>query len=167
MRFYTKSECEEWLTGLGRQMPDITPGVRGARVLFPAGPHRFFYFAHWIAESISYRMPVLHWITEWGIWDSAENGHLYCRLRQSYSDHRLLWEAPGHLFLGYESEDLASFLQLSMLNGWGGYLLAQADYANVFFSHDEYFDFFSQNLDLDEYLTELKTESQALSRGPK
>jgi hypothetical protein len=57
---------------------------------------------------------------------------------------RLLHEAPGHLFLGHESEDLASFLQVAMLNGWGGYILTQADYVNVFFSHDEYIDFFAK-----------------------
>ena len=158
MRFYTEAECEEWLKGKNRLKPDGISGVQTVNVRFPSRPHRFFYYSHWIAESISYQMPVLLWITEWGIWDSTENGHLYYRLRQSYGDQRLLWEAPGHLFLGYESEDLASFLQLSMLNGWGGYVLAQANYVNVFFSHDEYFDFFAENVDLTEFLKDLKTE---------
>ena len=45
----------------------------------------------------------------------------------------------------HEVEDLASFLQLSMLNGWGGYVLTEADYVNTFFSHDEFIDFFAQN----------------------
>ncbi len=48
------------------------------------------------------------------------------------------------MFLGHESEDLASFLQIAMLNGWGGYILTQADYVNAFFSHDEYIDFFAK-----------------------
>ena len=157
MRFYTQSECEDWLTGKQRQMPDAVPGVHFDRILFPSKPYACFHFANWIARSVSFRTPVLLWITEWGIWESSENGHLYYRLRQSYGDHRLLWEAPGHLFLGYETEDLASFLQLSMLNGWGGYLLAQANYVNVFFSHDEYFDFFAENINLDEFLKDLKT----------
>ena len=30
-----------------------------------------------------------------------------------------------------------------MLNGWGGYVLTQANYVNAFFSHDEYIDFFA------------------------
>ena len=30
-----------------------------------------------------------------------------------------------------------------MLNGWGGYILSQADYVNAFFSHDEYINFFA------------------------
>ena len=95
------------------------------------------------------------WVTEWGIWGSSENWHLYYKLRQSYGDLRLLHEAPGHLFLGHEPEDLASFLQLAMLNGWGGYILTEADYVNAFFSHDEYIDFYSV---LDENLAGVRKE---------
>jgi hypothetical protein len=102
-----------------------------------------------------YRNPALVWITEWGIWGSSENWHLYYKLRQSYGDLRLVHEAPGHLFLGHESEDLASFLQIAMLNGWGGYILTQADYVNAFFSHDEYIDFYAA---LDENLIGIRGE---------
>jgi hypothetical protein len=42
-----------------------------------------------------------------------------------------------------------------MLNGWGGYILTQADYVNAFFSHDEYFDFFAK---LDDKLLEIRKE---------
>jgi hypothetical protein len=84
-------------------------------------------------------------MTEWGIWSSGENWHLYYKLRQSYGDQRLLHEAPGHLFLEYEAEELTSFLQISMLNGWGGYILTGANYVNAFFTHDEDIDFFAEN----------------------
>lgn len=103
-----------------------------------------FFLAPSVATSLAFREPVLVWITEWDIW-SSENWHLYYRLRQSYSDHRLLHEAPGHLFLQHETEDLASFLQIAMLNGWGGYVLTHADYVNAFFSHDEFIDFFAEH----------------------
>ena len=35
------------------------------------------YLAHWIASSLMYRDPALVWITEWGIWRSSHNWHLY------------------------------------------------------------------------------------------
>jgi hypothetical protein len=92
-----------------------------------------------------YRMPALLWVTEWGVWPSSENWHLYYKLRQSYGDHRFLHEAPGHLFLDFEAEDFASVLQVAMMNGWGGYVLNQADYVNAFFSHDEYIDFYAKH----------------------
>ena len=143
LRLYTQAECETWLTGRQRQKPDVTPGAHVERFAYPSTPGRIRYLAHWTAASITFRMPALLWITEWGIWPSSENWHLYYRLRQSYGDRRLLDEAPGHLFLEHEVEDLATFLQVAMLNGWGGYLLTQADYVNAFFGHDEYIDFYA------------------------
>jgi len=75
--------------------------------------------------------PALLWLTEWGIWSGSENWH--------------------------EAEDLASFLQVAMLNGWGGYVLTEADYVNAFFSfsHDEFIDFFAGH---DENLGEVRKE---------
>ena len=143
MRFYTANECEEWLRGRERMKPDAILEISAEQISYPTTPHRIHYFAHWIASNLPYRMETLLWITEWGIWGNSENLHLYYKLRQSYGDLRLLHEAPGHLFLSHETEDLTSFLQLSMLNGWGGYVLTVADYVNVFFSHDEYLRFFA------------------------
>jgi len=144
MRFYTADECEKWLEDRGRSKPSASPNCPVERLPYPKEPHRIYWIAHWISQSLTYRQPVLVWITEWGIWTSTENWHLYYRLRQSYEDRRLLHEAPGHLFLEHESEDLASFVQVAILNGWGGYILTQVDYVNAFFSHDEYIDFFDR-----------------------
>jgi transglutaminase-like putative cysteine protease len=144
MRFYTEQECKTWLSDRKREKPDKLKDIHVEHVDYPPEPHRIFYIAHWIATHLTYRRPVLLWITEWGIWPSSENWHLYYKLRQSYGDLRLLHESPGHLFLEHEAEDLASFLQIAMLNGWGGYVLTQADYVNAFFSHDEYIDFFAK-----------------------
>ncbi len=155
MRFYTKEECEEWLRKRERTRPDVVPGAQVERIGYPTQPHCIFVVAHRIASALTYRMPTLLWITEWSIWPSSENWHLYYKVRHSYGDLRLLHEAPGHLFLGHESEDLASFLQIAMLNGWGGYVLTDADYVNVFFSHDEYIDFFAK---LDENLVAVRKE---------
>jgi hypothetical protein len=143
LRFYTEEECERWLNGLQRSKPRAETGINTQRIGYPPHPHRIFWFAQWMASSITYRLPTLLWFTEWGIWSSNENLHLYYKLRQAYGDNRLLDEAPGHLFLAHESEDLASFLQIGMLNGWDGYVLTQAGYVDAFFSHDEFIDFFA------------------------
>jgi hypothetical protein len=143
VRFYTADECEAWLAGRQRQKPDAQPGLLQYEFRYPGEAHRFYYVARWVASNLTYRDPALLWITGWGIWPSTENWHLYYRLRQSCADHRLLEEAPGHLFLGHESEDLASFLQLAMLNGWDGYLLGHADYVSLQFDHHEYIEFYS------------------------
>ena len=113
------------------------------RVEYPREPYRIYSLADWIARETTYCRPALLWITEWGIWASSENLHLYYTLRQAAGDHQLLEEAPGHLFLNHELPELASFIQVAMLNGWGGYILTDMNYINAFFSHDEYVDFFA------------------------
>jgi hypothetical protein len=145
LRFYTKQECEMWLSDRQRQRPDLMLGVAVERIQYPPEHYRVFFVAHWIATELTHRRPALLFLTEWGIWPSSENWHLYYKLRQTYGDSRSLHDAPGHLFLEHEAEDLASFLQLSILNGWGGYVLTEAGYVNAFFSHDEYIDFFAEN----------------------
>jgi hypothetical protein len=145
VRFYTKTECETWLSDRQRIKPNLVPDVCTERIEYPKKFHRIFFVAHWMATQLRYRQSALLFLTEWDIWAGSENWHLYYKLRQSYGDNRLLDDAPGHLFLPHEAEDLASFLQLSMLNGWGGYVLTEANYVNAFFSHDEFIDFFAQN----------------------
>ena len=147
MRFLTNQECEQWLHGRERRKPNEVPGARSVRISYPPEPYRIRFFAHWTATTLTRQEGALLWITEWGIWPSSENWHLYDRLRHTYGDLCQLHEAPGHLFMDYEAEDLASFLQIAMLNGWGGYLLTTRNDVNAFFSHDEYIDFFAARED--------------------
>jgi hypothetical protein len=143
MRFYTRTESDEWLRDRERQLPDKATSFVYT-VSYPKEAYRYHYFAHWIATALTYREPALLLVTEWGIWDN-ENWHLYYKLRQSYGDQRFLHEAPGHLFLNYETEELATFLQLAMLNGWGGYVLTAQNCVNLFFSHDEWIDYYADH----------------------
>jgi hypothetical protein len=143
LRFWTADECERWLVALARSRPARS---REAAVPFPTTASRTIYSAGWIAAAVAYRRPVLLWVTESHIWDS--NWHLYYRFRQSYHDFRLMDEAPGHYFLGHESEDLGSFVQLVMQNGWDAYLLTEMDYVNLFFSHDGFTDVLSGGPDV-------------------
>jgi hypothetical protein len=143
MRFYTEEQCKGWLAKHGREKPRESPGLHKLHVHYHAQPQKLFFLADWVSSALPCREPTLVWITEWGIWSA--NWHLYYKLRQSYGDYQLLEEAPGHLFLDYESKDLASFLQVAMLNGWDGYILTTLDHVNAFFSHDEYIDFFSED----------------------
>jgi hypothetical protein len=145
MRFYTEKECEAWLTGRGRKKPDHAGELSTVRIPYPPEPHRIFYYARWMAETLTFRQPALLWITEWDIWSGTENWHVYTKLREGYQDTRLLQESPGHYFLDHEMAELATFLQIAMLNGWGGFLLTAADYVSAFFSHDEFIDFFANH----------------------
>jgi hypothetical protein len=148
MRFYTIAECEQWLRSRSRDKPGSYKSRPELRLAIPSTPARVCYWARRIASLVAHRQQCLLWITEWGVWPSSENIHLYSRLRQSYQDTKQLQESPGHLFEDNETEDLTSFLHLSILNGWGGYLLANANEVNAFFSHDGFIEFFSEDRSL-------------------
>lgn len=136
MIFYTQDEANNWVEGCNLQLPD--KGNLEHLIRYPKAGDRYYGFAQAIADKLFCGDPVLLIMVEWSIWSSTENLHLYYRLRNTYNDFRLLHEAPGHFFLKHEKEDLISFLQLSMLNGWGGYLTSQGCDLGIFFSHDNY-----------------------------
>lgn len=145
MRFLTPEECRSRcgesvrLDPAGQPLrPDREPLY--ARVPLPALAE-IMSFCQQLERALQPREQCLLWVTDWGIWRSSENLHLYYQLRQSYGDHRLLDEAPGHLFLDYESADLVTFLEVGLLSGWDMHLIPFVGYARAFVSHDEYVDF--------------------------
>jgi hypothetical protein len=140
MSFYTDEECMQWLAGRARQLPEKENALTHT-VSFPRFGYKLYGLASWICENLVMRNDVMIWITSWSVWDY--DGLLYYRLRQSYGDHRLINEAPGHYFLPHEGDDFVSFLHLALLNGWDGYVLIHSGNADVFFSHDEYMVFYA------------------------
>src|ERR1700687_135238 len=119
MRTLTPKELKDWCSRHGVEIDD-----RGT----PVHPHsgsvsvrcdlpnitRLTWFCRFIERSLQPREHCLLWVTTWGVWPSSENWHLYYRLRQSHADHRLIHEAPGHLFLQFEEADLVSFIQIGL-----------------------------------------------------
>ncbi len=134
MRYLTKWECQDWMAshqiasesdGSPERYPSVGPGVRFA---LPETPAQLNWLVRFVSASLEPRDACLLWVKEYGTFPSAENLHLYYRLRQSYGDVRLLDEAPGHLFLSYESADLASFLQVGIINGWETHVFPELMY---------------------------------------
>lgn len=85
------------------------------------------------------------WVTEFGIWHSSENLHLYYTLRNGYGDRQRLKAAPGHEFLKHETSDLVTFLHLALEFGWGGFLFKAPLFSYLVFSHDGWIDFSAQD----------------------
>ena len=104
-----------------------------------AGKH--LWFSRFIEKSIRPWSRCLLWVTDWEIWQSSVNWHLYYRVRDSYGERRLVEEAPAHLFLDFEENDLASFVQFGLGAGWNMHVLTREDYGRVFISHDEWVEF--------------------------
>ena len=138
MQFLTEEQCLAWLRDEQRGengYPTLeTPGWHSKRGKGIDNAGRAWYLSQAVVPSPRY----LLWVVATDIFH--ENLHLYYRMRESYGDRRLVFDAPGHQFLDYETADMASFLQIGIANGWDMYLLGYHDYGRLFVSHDEYFD---------------------------
>ena len=151
MRFLTLAEIKNWCESAEIPLtPRGTPAHPSTErhhvhLNIPQSFTRLAWFCQHLERSLQPRDICLLWVTDWGTWESSENLHLYYKLRQSYGDSRLLQEAPGHLFLGYETPDLVSFLQIGIICGWDMHLLPTVGYARAFLSHDEYVEFASDD----------------------
>ena len=149
MRYLTDSESQSWaadhqvaLGPDGRPQRHPEAGIV-VRFCLPQTPGQLTRLCRDISQALEPRHECLLWVTAFGIFPSNENLHLYYRLRQSYGDSRLLREAPGHLFLQHEGADLASFLQLGIVNGWDMHVFPElqyggADTARAMICHDEW-----------------------------
>jgi hypothetical protein len=143
MFFKTSAECIKWAKGIGLELTDKGEPVDrtspdSIRVHFhqprPATVAIAKHLVTWLGDFSS----CLLWVTEFGIWPSSENLHLYYRLRTSYGDFSELKESPGHHFLSFEQADLVSFVDLVMQFGWGGHLLCAGSRSYAWISHDEW-----------------------------
>jgi len=142
MHFLTVAEAREWCRDRVELTDAGVPTRPSREPRFARGPTSDeVAFCRQLERALQPRQACLLWVTDWGIWPSSENLHLYYQLRQSYGDSRQLAEAPAHLFLDYESADLVSFLQVGLLCGWDMHLLPAVGYARAFVSHDEYVEF--------------------------
>lgn len=148
MFFQTRDEClhfagcsasDLWKRG---QSPAGFKVADGITVFYENHPALFAFagdVAHWL-HGFDHCALLMD---EFGIWPSSENLHLYYRLRNSYGDMRMLFDAPGHAFLKHETADLTTFLELAFRFGWGGYIFPQPNNTKIRFSHDGWLTIFT------------------------
>lgn len=90
----------------------------------------------------------LLWITSWGIWPTSENWELFAALRRGYNERRSIEDAPAILASATEVDELAAFVQVSLIFGWDAHLVGTGDLLSVFVSHDEFVEYSSPSNDL-------------------
>jgi hypothetical protein len=145
MQFLDLEGCRGWardhnvtLTSRGWPVTIRELALPVVRFGLPSPVYRTTWFSQYLSVVLPGAAESLLWVTEWGIWPSSENWHLYRHLRQSYGNGNSVEQAPGHLFSSAERDDLATFLQVGILFGWDMNLLAFPDRARLFVSHDEF-----------------------------
>lgn len=144
MKFLTDEECKEWMLGTGNgalieKRPAETDSKFQLGGRIPTVP-RLVPFCRCLESVLQPYDDLLVWVTVSGVWPSSEPWHLYYRLRQSYFDHRLLEEAPGHLFMAHESEDARSLIQIGLIAGWDMHLVPNQGFGQAYISHDEFWE---------------------------
>lgn len=146
MFFRTRSECEALASGYGydcdvahnRIVYQQRPFPHAVTLGFSGALDRSYALAGQIATWCGPFERLVLWVTEWSIWPSSENLHLYYTVRRASGDFRELAEAPGHVFLKHEQADLVTFLDLTIRFGWGGFLFGYPQSAAMILSHDEW-----------------------------
>ena len=92
-----------------------------------------------IVSMLGQDQPNFLWIREFGIWPSLENWDLFNSLRAaSGSVDQSLSEVPGHEFAPNEFGRTVSYLQIVLLNGWGGVLIGPGNQQRIAISHDSW-----------------------------
>ena len=147
MKLFSKDESVKWLNTHGIALDGRDNPARSSstlevkRLALPKEASRLLWLSRRIESFLCPWTEALFLVSAWGVWRSSENWHLYYKVRQSYGDHQLISDAPGHLFLNYEAYDLVTFIQLGLLAGWDFGVCTADDYARAFVSHDEWAEF--------------------------
>ena len=144
MFYLSHDECLEfcanasWNIDTDQRHPVISrPELEAISFMVPPQRERATAFCRLLAKIIPHNgtAECLLWPLQGRDWGLRANYHLYYRLRQSYADFRQLHQAPGHLFLSHETDDLITFVELALLFGWDFLLLLDSTDWGAF--HDD------------------------------
>jgi len=95
-----------------------------------------------IANTYLDRGPALLWITETGIYSSAEHMDLFVRYRRSYGESRSIADAPIHIFESDEDRDgFISLLCLGLFFYWDMETISLDRSLAMTISHDEWLEY--------------------------
>jgi hypothetical protein len=95
-----------------------------------------------IANTFLDRGVAILWLTEFGIWSSAEHVDLFTRYRLSYGETRTISEAPIHVFESTEDRDaFTSILCLGLFFVWGFEVISRNRSLAMTISHDEWLEY--------------------------
>lgn len=142
MRFLTLAECKQFAEEAGLTQEEIATASRdiampsAVRVSIDSERHRAFFIAKAAVQLLGEFESALMWVTDFGIWPSSENRHLYGRLRHALGDSGTLNTTPGHLFLRHEFDDFITFVHLALEFGWGMNIVTKPAYRWIHASHD-------------------------------
>ena len=142
MQCLTPFEAAEWLRArrIAGLCEDGSPNVFGDYEVFADAPKDARVqqrlardLVSWVGDFES----ALFWLTDWPFYEADEMA-LISSLRGSHGEHRPLIEAPGHIFMERERDELIGWISLMMCFGWDGYLFTMPFRGSMFqTSHED------------------------------
>jgi hypothetical protein len=140
VRIISEAECGAWLSERMQQPFSWSRAERdyrcGVAYLLPSDVGRRTALSRALGTLADCSREGLFWITEWGVFPSAENMALFDGYRRSLFEKRRLHEAPGHLFEEDDRQRLECLLDLTLYFFWDGSMF-DAGAVWVRLSHDE------------------------------
>jgi hypothetical protein len=94
-----------------------------------------------LANTFLDRGPAILWMTETGIFSSAEHRDLFMKYRLSYGEGRSVEEAPVHTFEENDRDAFISILCLGLFFYWGFEIMSRDRSLAVTVSHDEWLEY--------------------------
>ncbi len=130
-------DVDSFVGGVDWRYPDAVPSY-----LLPKDSGAKVALARVIANTFLERGPALLWITEFGIWSSAEHMDLFDKYRLSSGEKRTVADAPVHLFDSTDDQDaFISFLCLCLFFIWGFEIISLDRSIAMTVSHDEWLEY--------------------------
>ena len=130
--------------------PDLTSFFEGVDWQYPDPVPAYFLpkdsgpkvgLARIIANIFLECGPALLWITDTGIYSSAEHMDLFVRYRLSYGETRNVVDAPVHIFEAEDRDAFMSFLCLGLFFYWNLEIMSQEQSLAMTISHDEWLEY--------------------------
>lgn len=146
MDVLSRDEAREWLRkcGLGPERQSLRAAltVTFQRVV-PSDCGRKAALSRTLGSLFAEQQEVLLFVTEYGVWQSAEDWHLFDTYRRGLGINSPIWESPGHVVFIEETDELRTLLLLALYFVWDATVVAGDGSFAVELSHDEVLDVYA------------------------
>jgi hypothetical protein len=157
MRFLTDADCEPWFAKLGFDRDGLVPGTRGAE-RFKISEVMYgdpFPIAERVGRSIAAHQGNFAECLLWceGVVfgdltrepDPPRAWRDYYRWRRQMGETRILYDAPGHLFVPSERDALAQVVAWAMCMRWEAFIAAKPNKFVLSLCHDDYLTLYARS----------------------
>jgi hypothetical protein len=143
VQYLTEEEADAWLFNNKVRKDDFIHNEEYTKFDFKIPPDSGI--KNFIAKQISNLLKdekIFLYITEHGIWSSAENMELFNGYRKYLGIEQNIYKRPAHVFDENENIEFYCILTMILYFVWGGILINESKQVIIVISHDEFIDIY-------------------------